>query len=402
MSSFKVFGIVFFIVFGFYTSRAQNKNVIIDNEDPCGYDTAILMQLKSELGDHWGYGYTDLLDDLDVWNSNILVTISDIGQSVQGREIPMVTIKKQDESPSMFRIAIHARTHPAEVQSTRVTNEIINELLSGSTFADSILDICIFNIIPMINPDGVELEYSRLNANSVDLESNWNTTPHQAEVQSLKATYQSFMNSTLPIRIALNMHSALQCNRFFVFHDSVGTSQEYAQQEREFITGVRNNWPEGIQNWNHNVTWTASTPLYYPESWFWINYSESVMALTYEDMNCANAGQYEKTAKAILNGIYTFLDNREPISIVEQFDSKRLKVFPNPVDKGKAFYVELPFIEVPGILELYDMEGRRIFSQSYEAIDNTIEVPAINMQNGIYIINLKQAEQNYKGYIIIQ
>ena len=41
-------------------------------------------------------------------------------------------------------------------------------------------------IIPMINPDGVELEYNRENANGIDIESNWNTYPHQPEVQALR------------------------------------------------------------------------------------------------------------------------------------------------------------------------------------------------------------------------
>ncbi len=58
-----------------------------------------------------------------------------------------------------------------------------------------------FNIIPMYNPDGVELGYGRENANGVDIESNWDKPVLEPEVQVLKGLFEKFMaepNPTLP------------------------------------------------------------------------------------------------------------------------------------------------------------------------------------------------------------
>ncbi|MCI0691821.1 hypothetical protein L0337_07415 [candidate division KSB1 bacterium] len=107
-----------------------------------------------------------------------------------------------------LRIWMHARTHPSEVQGWWVTDEMIKLLLGETSLARLLRERCLFNIMPMYNPDGVELGLARENAHGVDIESNW----------------------------------------------------------------------------NYFVSWVGSTPTQYPESWFWLNHREAVMALTYEEM----------------------------------------------------------------------------------------------------------------------
>lgn len=380
--------------------HGQEQSNIYPNDDPCGYDSAHFVKLKNALGDHWGYGYANLLDDIDLWNLNIYVSVSNIGNSVEGREIPILTLAKVEEKDASYRIAIHARTHPAEVQSTHVTNQIINQLLADTGIAPILLEECIFNIIPMINPDGVELEYNRQNANMVDIESNWNTFPHEPEVTALKNTYLGFMNSTLPIRVALNMHSALQCKRFFVYHHSAGTSVTFAEDEKEFITSIRNYWPGGIQNWDHYVSWTSGTPLYYPESWFWTNYGESVMALTYEDMNCATAGEYDKTARVMLKGISDFLGitTRNDYLIAKE---NELKIFPNPGTTGEKIKVLLTENKDAKRIEIYNMMG---ILQDVEIDVNSNDYLIIyttNLVRGKYILRITTGRQQLSGMIVL-
>ena len=45
----------------------------------------------------------------------------------------------------------------------------------------------------------------------------------------------------------------------------------------------------------------------YPESWWWFNYAEDVLALTYEDMNCSSAGNFDRTAEALIRGSLDFV-----------------------------------------------------------------------------------------------
>jgi hypothetical protein len=276
--------------------------------DPCGYpDTSGAAYKLAALG-NWGYGYDSLLADITRWKNSPFVRLDSIGSSVQKRTLWMLTLQ-DTATPALprKRVWFHARTHPAEVQGTWVTNEIIAALLSGSPSARTLLDSCVFNIVPMINPDGVELGLARQNKNGVDIESNWSVSPGEPEVQALRATFTRLMAEPNPIQIALNMHSSISCTRYFVYHAASGTSPLFASMQLQFIDLVRAHFPGGFQPWNYFVSWTGAPATVYPESWFWFNHREAVLALTYEDMNCASARAFDSTALALLSGIGRYL-----------------------------------------------------------------------------------------------
>ncbi len=69
----------------------------------------------------------------------------------------------------------------------------------------------------MYNPDGVELNTTRYNANGIDLESNWYTNPNEPEVAALKASFIELMAKPKPIEVALNMHSSSLCVKDILF-----------------------------------------------------------------------------------------------------------------------------------------------------------------------------------------
>ena len=151
--------------------------ILDDEADKCGSDLKATMELLNELGDHWGYSYDSLLVDLVDWESSEFVLLDSIGKSTLGRQMYELTITDytvQDEDK--HRIYIHARTHPGEIQSFWVTDEMINYLLDDSETGALLRSKCIFHIVPMYNPDGVELEYPRENANDIDIESNWGSS----------------------------------------------------------------------------------------------------------------------------------------------------------------------------------------------------------------------------------
>ncbi len=310
-------------------SYAQNKTDAEFNK--CGINLEKEYQLRMLYGDHWGYGYDSLLNDISRWETNDYIQIQSIGQSVLGREMYELTITDFSSTKDLkHRIYIHTRTHPGEVQSFRVSDEIINYLSSDTNFGNFLRSQCIFHIIPMYNPDGVELEYSRENANGVDLESNWGAENPEVEVVNLRNRFQELMAEDNPVEVALNMHSAHECNRFFWVHHQNGTSVSYYNLEETFVESVRSHFPEGIKPFDSHVSWDSGNPGKYPESWWWTNHAESVMALTYEDMNCSSAGDYNKTAYAILYGISDFLDLGYTNVSENMTDINNIKVFPNP------------------------------------------------------------------------
>jgi len=323
------------------------------------------------LGDHWGYGYDSLLIDLERWSESDYVSIDSIGASVQNRTLWELTITGPDSTAIENKklVYIHARTHPNETEGWWVTDELIKILLSESELARGIRDSITFHIIPMYNPDGVELEYSRQNANGVDIESNWYATIIEPEVLALRSRFETLMNSNTSIDIALNMHSSYNGKRFFVCHDSTGTSPVYLEDEQRFITDVRSHFLHGIEPWDYVVTWTTGTAIRYPESWFWLNHADSVMALTYEDVNGVSASAFDTTASALLKGIFNYLDfSTTAVSYEDAFlpDGVILKQnYPNPFNPVTTIKYDLP-TSMEVTLSIVDLNGRHVLTMVRE------------------------------------
>jgi len=216
----------------------------------------------------------------------------------------------------------------------------------------------------------------------------------------LRNQFINYMATDSPIRVALNMHSAIACKRYFVYHDAGGTSQAYAAEEKDFIGGVRQYFLSGIQDWSYFVSWVSSTPTQYPESWFWYNHREAVMALTYEDMNCSSAGQYDQTALAILQGIADYL-GLAPTAVTDTpqapLEFSLPQNYPNPVRlnvAGATATIIRYNLEqaTPVRLSLYDVLGREIsVLRDEHAAPGTynVELDAGALPSGIYFYRLQ-------------
>ncbi len=266
----------------------------------------------------WGYPLDSLQADLVRWRQHPAMRVDSIGLSAQGRPLWRVTVG-EEQGVSKPRVFVHARTHPAEVQSFYVLREMLHFIADTARDTSRALrrDFA-FHFIPMYNPDGVVLGRARQNANGIDIESNWNHATPQPEVVALKATFQTL--STGPaagtIRVALNLHSdQINCTRFFFYHHENGTSPAFAALQREYITGVRSHFPDGIKPWDYAVSWTGGFAPQYPESYWWQTRGASVMALTYEDTNCPGAGDFYLTGRALALGSADYLRANPPVSV---------------------------------------------------------------------------------------
>jgi hypothetical protein len=258
----------------------------------------------------WGYPLDSLQADLMRWRQNPLMRVDSLGLSVQGRPLWRVTV---GETTGVVkpRIFVHARTHPAEVQSFYVLREMLDFVANSSNdTAATLRGEFAFHFVPVYNPDGVALGRARTNANGIDLESNWNKTVLEPEVAALKSTFEALSTgpATGTIRVALNLHSdQVNCTRFFFYHHENGTSQGYAALQQDYITRVRSYFIEGIQPWNYVVSWTGGFASQYPESFWWLTRGANVMALTYEDTNCPGAGDFYRTGRALVLGSAEYL-----------------------------------------------------------------------------------------------
>jgi len=388
-------------------SFAQTEINIINGRaieiDKCGFTIDDSNEPQYISPEYMGYSYDSLLADLELWRMSEYVKIDSIGLSVQGRPLWQLTISSDPNNVADKRtVHVHARTHPQETEGFYVTDEMINILLSESDFAQTVRANCVFYIIPMYNPDGVVLGYPRKNANNVDLEANWNTFPHQPEVAALKARFTQLMASPNPIEVMLNMHSSSLCTRYFVYHHENGTSPAYALMEQDFINGVRNYFPGGIEPYNYFVSWTSGTALQYPESWFWINHGESVMALTYEDMyQCSQTGKFDSTANAILRGVMDYMGitvDVEEIPDVTLIGFELYQNYPNPFNPSTKISWQSP-VGSWQMLKVYDILGNEVATLvdeyrnagSYE-IEFKSRVGSHQLANGVYFYRLKAGD----------
>lgn len=368
-----------------------------DELDKCGFDDQLARSYLKILGDHWGYSYDSLLIDLDKWVASPYINIDSLGASVQNRAIWQLTVSANDiTKASRHTVFFHTRTHPGEVQSFRVVEQVINILTSESDFARLLRENFVFYIIPMYNPDGVELEYPRENANGVDLESNWDKNPTEPEVAVLKKRFSELMASEAPIEVAMNMHSAYGTNRYFVYHDAIGTSTAYTILEQNYINSVRNEFITGIRPWDFFVSWTSGTPTHYPESWFWLNFQEAVMALTYEDWNSSMATDFDSTANALLHGIADYVGVRTAIASADlpvpgKFEL--LQNYPNPFNPSTRIRFHL-YQAATIELTVFNSRGRRVaelWNGPASGGPHQVELRARDLASGIYFYQLKSA-----------
>jgi hypothetical protein len=94
------------------------------------------------------------------------IHIESIGQSVEGRDLPLVRIGNEQAPHSVF---IRVRAHPWEPGGNWVTEGMINTLLQQTEEVDEYLkNYCVY-ILPMTNIDGVVHGKARYNMNGMDL-----------------------------------------------------------------------------------------------------------------------------------------------------------------------------------------------------------------------------------------
>ena len=344
------------------------------------------------------YSYDSTIVYLGNLKQSSYVKIDSIGSSVEGRAIWMVKVSEPTQHfETIYRVAIHARTHPYEVQSQWLTQKIIDILISDSEIAKTLRNRVIFNIVPMYNPDGVELGYGRENANGIDLERNWFVDAPEPEVFALKKKYYELMNSYTPINIMLNMHGEGRANKgYFIYHHENGTSIEYTENEKQLIDFTQQYFPDGISDWDYFISWADGTPMVYPESWFWVNYKESVMAITFEEITIPNRfdSLYTKTANALLNGIADYLDIRSSVDVdsFTKIISPYLEQnYPNPFNPTTNIKFNLLKNDIV-TLKVYNSLGQVVAT----LIDNPmvsgiheVEFNAHNLASGIYVYILR-------------
>lgn len=118
------------------------------------------------------YSYEQHLNLLGNSQSSGLCQIDDLGNTVQGRDINLLTIGNQ--AASDLKIWIIARQHPGETMSEWFIEGLLGRLLDDQDpTSRALLDCATFYIVPNMNPDGSFLGNLRTNATGANLNREW-------------------------------------------------------------------------------------------------------------------------------------------------------------------------------------------------------------------------------------
>ncbi len=248
------------------------------------------------------YTFSDLETYIETIDGKANIDIEIAGESTL--ENPIYLFKIIDtETPQINkeRVIIHARTHPAEIPSSFVIEGLVNFLLGGSSEAVTILEKYEFYIFPMQNVDGVIAGNYRSTPQSENLEVMWNydsenpinlleSTP--PEVKTIHEYAKKLMTDGGPaVSIALNLHSANSEKdiRPFFFPHFGDESQGYSESESSlwnkqlsFIGSLAEQIGTEMLEPIPTEGGSSFAQKTYPESWWWINFQDSVMAITME------------------------------------------------------------------------------------------------------------------------
>ncbi len=145
---------------------------------PTRYENGVLSIEHTPLGNSIYYAYFEPysyeqhLNLLGEAQGSGLSQIDDLGSTVQGRDINLLTIGNQ--AASDLKIWVIARQHPGETMAEWFIEGFLSRLLdSQDPTSRAILDCATFYVVPNMNPDGAYLGNLRTNAAGANLNREW-------------------------------------------------------------------------------------------------------------------------------------------------------------------------------------------------------------------------------------
>lgn len=160
------------------------------------------------------FSYTEMQQYLQNLNASQYTTITNLGKSVQNRNITLLTITNPAISNMTKKIIyIIGRQHSAETTSSHMLKGLIDFLISEDSDARRLRDSFIWNIVPMVNPDGVALGYTRGTSLLRDPNDDWSNS-QSLEINIVRAHLSETKNTT-GVDFFIDWHSHISDIRWY-------------------------------------------------------------------------------------------------------------------------------------------------------------------------------------------
>ncbi|MBZ0199992.1 MAG: hypothetical protein K8H86_09000 [Ignavibacteriaceae bacterium] len=198
-----------------------------------------------------------------------------IGTSALGKPIVEVEITETNKPSGL--IYVIGRQHPPEVTGALALKSFVETLTGGLELAKEFRKKYKTVVIPLVNPDGVDMGHWRHNSNGVDLNRDW-VNFNQKETRLVKEKLLSIREeSNVPVLFCIDFHST-QKDVFYI------TNKDAAKQVDEIYNKTMA-WFEKIKEKNPgyfvNIDASLNNPSA-PTSDSWMFNTFNCPALTYE------------------------------------------------------------------------------------------------------------------------
>jgi murein tripeptide amidase MpaA len=133
-----------------------------------------------------------------------------VGRTVEGREIPLVTITNPQIPEAKKQVIwLMFRQHAWETGSSWAGDGAVRFLLSTDERAARLRDQVIYKVFPLADPDGVAVGGVRFNRNGYDLNRNWDTPDAQKmpEILAQRRAILDWVDAGHRLDLFLSLHN---------------------------------------------------------------------------------------------------------------------------------------------------------------------------------------------------
>jgi ribosomal protein L32 len=171
------------------------------------------------------YTYTQLNDFLKTIESDStrcqFVTRKTLCRTLAGNKCEYLTITNpgtRDEIDSRRGVVVSARVHPGETVGSWMMHGLLDFLTSTAPEANTMRDLFLFKIVPMLNPDGVVNGNHRTNLTGADLNRRWKYPSKllHPTIYSMKRMIKSFASES-DLEIICDFHGHSRKKNVFIY-----------------------------------------------------------------------------------------------------------------------------------------------------------------------------------------
>ena len=205
------------------------------------------------------YSWEQHLDLLGSASASPHVTQECLGLSGQGRDMAMLRVTDATSATPLAEkknIWVIARQHPGESMAEWFVEGLLERLLDGSdSVARSLLQHCVFHVVPNMNPDGAVLGNLRTNAAGANLNREWmDATPERAP--EVFVVRRKMLDTGVDLCLDVHGDEGLPYNFVVGSEGTVGYSPRIAELESRFKTA----WASSCPDFQDEVNYGGCAP----------------------------------------------------------------------------------------------------------------------------------------------